>query len=175
MRGSAFTDTNGESTSISGTTGDDTLIAGSDFSPSNNSISANGGYDLLNLTASEGNNTVNGGADRDVLNLGTEDRIIGNDGNDRTDTDKLHNGKPHNDIFAGSGGNNIITDFTIGEDVIGIAELEVSFGDLSIIQSEDGATISANGNNLAVVEDISFDLLNDEANFAFAQISIGNS
>ena len=63
---------------------------------------------------------------------------------------------------------NTITDFTIGEDVIGIAGLGIGYGDLSITQGDGGAVISANGIDLAIISNVSAESLANETNFAFA-------
>jgi len=61
---------------------------------------------------------------------------------------------------------NIITDFAIGEDVIGIAGLGIGFDDLSIIQQEDYALISTKGSNLVTLQGIDSSILTADS-FAF--------
>ena len=61
---------------------------------------------------------------------------------------------------------NIITDFTAGEDVIGIAGLGIGFADVSITAIEEDALISASGSDLAIVEGVAADSLS-ESDFAF--------
>ncbi len=61
-----------------------------------------------------------------------------------------------------------ITDFTSGEDVIGISSLGIGYDDLNITQTDAGALISVNGHNLAIVADTPADFLASEDNFAFA-------
>ena len=61
---------------------------------------------------------------------------------------------------------NIITDFTSGEDVLGIAGLVIGFDDLSITQQEDNTLIAANGSDLAILQGIGADSLIAD-NFAF--------
>ena len=47
------------------------------------------------------------------------------------------------------GAANIITDFTSGEDVLGIAGLGIGFDDLSISQQEDNTLIAANNSRIS--------------------------
>ncbi|MEM6404899.1 MAG: calcium-binding protein, partial [Cyanobacteria bacterium P01_D01_bin.116] len=58
---------------------------------------------------------------------------------------------------------NIITDFTISEDVLGIAGLGIGFDDLSITQNEDNTLISVNNSELAILQGISADSVNAES------------
>ncbi|MEM6404811.1 MAG: calcium-binding protein, partial [Cyanobacteria bacterium P01_D01_bin.116] len=58
------------------------------------------------------------------------------------------------------------TDFTSGEDVLGIAGLGVSFEDLSITQEDDNTLISVNGSDLAILQGIGADSLVAD-NFVF--------
>ncbi|MGF1674211.1 MAG: hypothetical protein ACFCUV_11080, partial [Rivularia sp. (in: cyanobacteria)] len=62
---------------------------------------------------------------------------------------------------------NIITDFTLGEDVLGIAGLGIGFDDLSITQQDDNTLIAVNGSDLAILQGIGATSLNAD-NFAFA-------
>ncbi|WP_228059602.1 hypothetical protein [Plectonema radiosum] len=78
---------------------------------------------------------------------------------------------------------NIITDFTLGEDVLGIAGLSIGFDvilfdfildeegigfdDLSITQQEDNTLIAVNGSDLAILQGIVATSLSED-NFAFA-------
>ena len=63
---------------------------------------------------------------------------------------------------------NTIIDFTSGEDVISISGLGIGYDNLSITQTDSGALISADGNDLALVNNTSADFLANEDNFAFA-------
>ena len=162
---------------VFGTTGDDILEAGVDFDTSNNLIFTGEGNDLIDLSPGEGNNRAYGGNGEDVFILGDEDRIFAND-----DNDLLYVLSGGNNLISGNSGSdqfwianaqfpespNTVTDFTIGEDVIGIAGLGIGFGDLSITQGDAGAVISANGNDLAIISNVSAESLANETNFAFA-------
>ena len=144
---------------------------------SNGLVFAGGGDDLLDLSRGEGSNRVYGGSGNDTIILGENDRIFADDGDDR--------------IFALSGGGNSINgnlgadqfwianaeipdspnrinDFTSGEDVIGIAGLGIGFDDLDITQTDTGALISANGNDLAIVGNTPDGFLSNPEHFVFA-------
>ncbi|MEM6403640.1 MAG: DNRLRE domain-containing protein, partial [Cyanobacteria bacterium P01_D01_bin.116] len=62
---------------------------------------------------------------------------------------------------------NVITDFTSGEDVLGIAGLGIGFNNLSITQQEDNTLIAVNGSDLAILEGINADSLSTD-NFVFS-------
>ncbi|MBE9215025.1 hypothetical protein IQ247_20540 [Plectonema cf. radiosum LEGE 06105] len=62
---------------------------------------------------------------------------------------------------------NIITDFTSGEDVLGIAGLGIGFDDLSITQQDNNTLIAANGSDLAILQGIAANSLSAD-NFTFA-------
>ena len=108
--------------------------------------------------------------------MGSSDRIIGGDGDDKffamSGGDNIITGSAGADQFwiANAeipGPANIITDFTIGEDVLGIAGLGIGFEDLSITQQDDTTLIAANSSDLAILQGISADNLSTN-NFAFA-------
>ena len=63
---------------------------------------------------------------------------------------------------------NTINDFTSGEDVIGVAGLGIGYSDPSITQTDSGALISADGNDLAVVANTPADFLANDSHFPFA-------
>ena len=167
---------NSELIPVFGTTENDLLEAGLDFDPSNSLIFTGNGDDLIDLSTGEGNNRAYGGDGENVFTLGEEDRIFADDGDDQVYV--LSGG---NNVITGNSGSdqfwianaefpesaNTITDFTSGEDVIGIAGLGISFSDLSITQTDAGALISVDGNNLAIIGNTSADILADESNFSF--------
>ena len=181
LGGTAITETeensaDSELTSVFGTTGNDLLEAGLDFDISSNLVFTGDGDDLIDLSTGEGNNRAYGGDGENVFTLGEEDRIFADDGDDQVYV--LSGG---NNVITGNSGSdqfwianaefpesaNTITDFTSGEDVIGIAGLGISFSDLSITQTDAGALISVDGNNLAIIGNTSADILADESNFSF--------
>ena len=61
---------------------------------------------------------------------------------------------------------NIITDFTSGEDVLGIAGLGIGFDDLGITQQDGNTLIAANNSELAILQGVGIDMLNADS-FAF--------
>ncbi|MDJ0535574.1 MAG: esterase-like activity of phytase family protein [Xenococcaceae cyanobacterium MO_207.B15] len=137
-------------------------------------VVAGEGDDLIDLSFDDGNNRVFGDGGDDTFILGTSDRLSGSGGSDR--------------FFVGSGGDNtisggegadefwiataqipesanIITDFTSDEDVIGIAGLGISFEDLTFTDSELGAVVSVDGNELAVFTNTNADFISNEQFF----------
>ncbi len=167
----------GTPTSVFGTLEDDILEAGLDFDTSNNLIFTGDGNDLIDLSPGEGNNRAYGGNGQDVFILGESDRIFA-DGNDDqlfvlSGGDNTLTGNLGSDQFWIANGQypestNDITDFTSGEDVIGISGLGIGYDDLSITQIDAGALISANSHDLAIVSNTPADFLANEDNFAFA-------
>ena len=143
---------------------------------SNQLVSADSGDDLIDLTQSNGNNSAYGDDGDDTFVLGYGDRIIAGAGDDAIFTTSGGN----NTITGSAGADsfwiasaeipdepNIITDFTSGEDVIGIAGLGIGFEDVSITANGDDALISATGSELAIIQGIEADSLSAD-DFAFA-------
>ena len=166
-----------EFTPVFGTTGDDLLEAGLDFDTSNNLIFTGDGDDLLDLSPGEGNNRAYGGSGSDVFILGTEDRVFADDDDDRlfvlSGGGNSINGNLGADQFWIANGTipespNTINDFTSGEDVIGVAGLSIGYNDLDLTQTDAGALISYDGNDLAIVANTPADFLANESHFAFA-------
>lgn len=174
-------------TSVFGTTENDILEAGLDFDNNNNLIFAGEGDDLLDLSPGEGNNRAYGGRGSDIFILGQDNRVFADDEDDKP----YGMASPVRPVYVLSGGGNVIsgnlgsdqywiangeypestntiTDFTSGEDVIGIAGLSVGYEDLSITQTDAGALISVDDNDLAVVGNTPADFLANEDHFAFA-------
>ena len=134
------------------------------------------GDDLIDLSPGEGNNRAYGGNGEDVFILGNEDRIFAGGDNDRlfvlSGGNNTISGNSGADQFWIANGElpespNTIADFTSGEDVFGIAGLGIGYDDLSITQSDAGAIIAANGQDLAIVSNASSDSIANEENFAF--------
>lgn len=139
--------------------------------------------DLVDASTGEGDNRIYAGSGDDTLILGESttrsdaegSRIFGGAGDDRFFTtdggDNTITGGVGNDQFWVASAEipeatNIITDFTSGEDVIGIAGLGVSFADLSITTVEGDALIYANDSQLAIIQGTAADSLT-ESDFAF--------
>ena len=150
---------------VFGTSSGDTLVV----NKSNQLIFAGAGDDLIDAIASTGNNRIYGGNGNDTFILGKNDTLFGEDGNDR--------------FFARSGGGNVLTggngadqfwivsgeipakantinDFTVGEDVIGVAGSGASFGTLTFTQQNQDLLVSFNSSNLAVLKGIQASNLN---------------
>ncbi|MGB3641921.1 MAG: hypothetical protein WBA39_30740 [Rivularia sp. (in: cyanobacteria)] len=133
--------------------------------------------DLIDASiSSKGGNRIYAGSGDDTLILGKKDRLIGGEGNDKFFT--VSGGE--NNVFGGAGADqfwiavaeipdaaNTISDFTSGEDVLGIAGLGIGFEDLTITQQQGNALIAGLGSDLAVLKGIEADSLSAD-NFAFA-------
>ena len=146
-----------------------------EISGSNNLVFAGAENDTIDASLSESNNRIYAGSGDDTFILGAGDRAIGAEGDDSF---FVTNGG--NNIITGGAGTdrfwianaqipqsaNTITDFTIGEDIIGIAGLGIAFADLNLIQNEANTLISADGNNLAILSGVETDSLSAN-NFVF--------
>lgn len=130
---------------------------------SHNLVFTGQGNDLVDTSFADGNNRVNGGSGDDIFILGSDSNFISGEGIDR--------------FFAGSGGNNIltdsegrdqfwiatakildlantITDFELGVNVLEIAGLEISFDDLSLTQDGNNTSISISNEDLLILSGI---------------------
>ncbi|MDJ0844635.1 MAG: alkaline phosphatase [Crocosphaera sp.] len=117
--------------------GDDIIFAGS-----HNRIIGGSGDDIFFLGYGEGDNTVTGGSGMDQFWLTVDDGSLPTEAN-------------------------TITDFIIGEDVIGFGSTDLSFDDLMLTQDGFDTTINALGQDLAILRRIdSADL--SAADFVFA-------
>ncbi|MDJ0681878.1 MAG: alkaline phosphatase, partial [Xenococcaceae cyanobacterium MO_167.B52] len=155
---------------IFGSLGEDTI----EVTGSNELVFTGAENDLIDAIASGGGNRIYATDGDDILILGTGDRFSGGAGDDQ--------------FFAVSGGNNtitgdagadqfwianadipetanVITDFTTGEDVIGVAGLGISFSDLTFTDSDLGAVIAVNDSELAIFNNINADSLSNEEFF----------
>ena len=125
--------------------------------------------DLIDASiGSTGSNRIYAGSGDDTLILGSSDRIIGGAGDDKffamSGGDNIITGGAGADQFWIATAEipdtaNIITEFTSGEDVLGIAGLGIGFDDLSISQQEDNTLIAVNGSDLAILQGIGADSL----------------
>jgi pimeloyl-ACP methyl ester carboxylesterase len=113
--------------------GDNLDDQGSGFA-GNDTLFGYGGNDTLN--GNVGNDLINGGKGNDILLGGKgDDTLIGGTGND------VLTGGSGKDVFVlASGGNETITDFRQGEDVIGLSG-GLTFDQLNITQGNNGAVI----------------------------------
>ena len=158
---------------IFGTTESETI----EITGSNGLVFAGGGDDIIDLSTGEGSNRVYGGSGSDTIILGENDRIFADDGDDRifalTGGGNSINGNLGADQFWIANGEipdspNRINDFTSGEDVIGVAGLGIGFDDLDITQTDTGALISTDGNDLAIVTNTPDGFLSNPEHFVFA-------
>jgi Ca2+-binding RTX toxin-like protein len=144
---------------IFGTSVDDILT----INQGNQLVFAGSGNDLIDATASSGNNRFYGGTGDDTFIFGTGDKVFGEAGSDRF----FARTSGGNTLTGGEGADqfwiataeipqdvNTITDFTIGEDVIGIAGSGGSFGKLTFTQQNQDLLVSLSGSNLAVLQGI---------------------
>ncbi|MEP6517622.1 FG-GAP-like repeat-containing protein [Microcoleus vaginatus] len=139
-----------------GNQGSDTICGGE----GNDLISGDEAADILG--GCEGNDTLYGGIDNDTLTAGEGDDILYGDlGNDSLI------GGSGNDIFALKAGQgfDIIADFTIGQDLIGLSG-GLSFGQLEITQNSQGSIIKnlLTGEELGVMIGVSANAITS-ANF----------
>ena len=139
-------------------------------------IFAGDGNDLVDASISDGSNRIYAGSGDDTSILGERDRAFGAEGADRF---FVTNGG-NNTITGGAGTDqfwvataeipeaaNTITDFTIDEDVIGIAGLGIGYGDLTIASQGNDALISTNNSDLGIIQNVDANSLS-ESDFAFA-------
>ncbi|MGV2828898.1 esterase-like activity of phytase family protein [Myxosarcina sp. GI1(2024)] len=162
---------------VFGTAENDMFEADVDFAVSNTQVLTGEGDDLLDLTQSEGGNLIFAGEGNDDIILGSGDRVFGVEGDDRFFAlgggDNVITGNLGSDQFWIANAEypespNTITDFTADEDVFGIAGLGIGYDDLAFTQTDAGALISANGNDLAIVTNAPASFIANEDNFVFA-------
>jgi len=118
------------------------LLVGDNFDDQGSGFAGNdtlfgyGGND--NLNGNVGNDLINGGKGNDILFGGKgDDTLIGGTGND------VLTGGSGKDVFVlASAGNETITDFRQGEDIIGLSG-GLTFDQLNITQGNNGAVITA--------------------------------
>jgi Ca2+-binding RTX toxin-like protein len=89
---------------LSGGNGNDTLVGGT----GNDDLSGGNGNDTL--SGGTGHDVLNGGAGNDILDGGAHaDTLIGGAGDDTF-------------VFTGGGGQDVVMDFTVGDDILQIAQ-----------------------------------------------------
>ena len=130
-------------------------------------VFAGNGNDLIDATASAGNNHIYGGDGDDTAILGTGDRIVAGDGGNNT----LTGGEGADQFWIASAQTptspNIITDYNPSEDIIGVAGLGIGFDDLNLTQRGDDVLVQTADSDLAIFLGITTDSLNAD-NFVFA-------
>lgn len=141
----------------------------------NQLVFAGDSNDLIDAFTGEGSNRIYAGNDDDTLILGANDRAFGGDGSDRFfvtvgGDNTITGGKGADQFWIATAevpdAANVFTDFTISEDIIGIAGLGIEFADVTLTQQGNDALIASNGNDLALLEDINITDLS-EIDFTF--------
>jgi Ca2+-binding RTX toxin-like protein len=144
---------------IFGTSVDDILT----INQGNQLVFAGSGNDLIDAVASLGNNRFYGGTGNDTFILGKGDIAFGEAGSDRffartAGGNTLTGGEGADQFWIATGeipqDVNTITDFTIGEDVIGIAGSGGNFGKLAFTQQNQDLLVSLSSSNLAVLKGV---------------------
>ena len=174
--------------SITGGAGEDWIFGGE----GNDSIDAGADNDLV--WGGEGNDTIDGGAGNDFLRGdggddsidggAGEDRILGGEGNDTIDggagadwiaggegNDRLTGGTEADTFaFGADHGNDTITDFADGEDLIDLSALDgvTQFSDLTITADGNDAVIDTGEGTIRLVGVSTSDL--DASDFKFSTI-----
>lgn len=121
-----------------GTSGDDTILAGG----GNDTVLASAGHDIVSggagndlISGGSGGSTLGGGTGNDVIHGGADnDVIIGGAGNDTM------SGGAGADTFVfvaadsgvGAGHRDVILDFTVGTDKIGLTALHLTAADIDL-------------------------------------------
>jgi Ca2+-binding RTX toxin-like protein len=155
-------------TSLFGDDGENTI----DLEGSNQLVFADAGNDLIDTNAATGNNFIYGGDGDDTFILGSKDVLTGQDGDDRffvqTGGDNRLTGGMGADQFWLANAEiptsaNTVTDFTVGEDVIGIAGIGTSFETLTLTQEGMNALVGFDGNDLAILKGIQVTDLNGDS------------
>jgi Ca2+-binding RTX toxin-like protein len=137
----------------SGNLGEDSIAGGKD----SDLLDGNEGNDVL--FGNTGRDLIDGGEDNDWLYGGQDDdTLVGASGNDvllgDIGNDCLHGGAGADIFILNIGhGSDIIADFTVGEDKIGLlAGLEAA--NLQLVNSNGSTTVSFNGELLATVQGV---------------------
>ena len=155
-----------------GTLANDTL----EVEGSRSLVLASEGNDLIDSSLAEGNNRIFGNGGDDTFVLGEGDHSIGGEGTDsffvtNNGNSTITGGKGADQFWIAAAeipeAANTITDFVSGEDVLGIAGLNIGFDDLSITQNGNNTVISTDGQDLASLSGVSSSNLNAD-NFVFA-------
>jgi hypothetical protein len=151
------------SRSPGGSVGGDDVISGG---AGNDRIGGKGGNDLL--SGDEGDDEIFGDAGDDtIMGVTGDDTLTGDDFSDGSGSDLF--------VFGSGDGTDLITDFDVTEDMIGLVEGELTFEELSITNSDAGAMISviSSGETLAVLSGVDADILTPELFLVTPNVSFG--
>ena len=155
-----------------GQAGNDELLAGN-----GDRLFGGEGDDILDASVGDGNNILHGQEGNDIFFLGESDRLFGDEGDDEffvTDGgNNILTGGEGKDAFWLATGEfvteaNIITDFDLDADVIGVAGLGItSIEELTFTQIGDDTAISFSEFDLAVLQNTQLSDLQTTATFVF--------
>ncbi|AFZ42326.1 5'-Nucleotidase domain-containing protein [Halothece sp. PCC 7418] len=149
--------------------GDDEIVAGTD-----DRVFGGAGNDILEATVGSGNR-LSGGVGDDDFFAGSNNRLVGGDGSDRAffvegGNNTVTGGADADQFWLANGdlpeSANIITDFSAGEDVLGIAGVDLEFSDLVIGSSENNTVIATSDQDLAILLGVQADTISED-NFVF--------
>ncbi len=158
---------------------DTEILDDKQFLGDNQFLFAGSGDDYVDVTFAPGGNRIDLGSGDDFLFGGTDNRIIAGSGDDIL---FVGSAGGNNVITGGSGMDqfwivtdsvdlpvaaNIITDFTIGDDVIGFGSTNLSFEDLALMQEGSNTVINALDQDLAILRNTQASSLS-ESDFFFA-------
>ncbi|MEB3278815.1 MAG: pre-peptidase C-terminal domain-containing protein, partial [Lyngbya sp.] len=150
------------SRSPGGSGGDDVISGGA----GNDQIGGKAGNDLL--SGDEGDDEIFGDAG--------DDTIMGVTGNDTLTGDDFSGGSGSDLFVFGNGdGTDLVTDFDVTEDMIGLVEGELMFEDIAIADSDMGAMISVieSGETLAILQGVGSDELTEELFMVTPDVTFG--
>lgn len=167
--------------SVFGSLDDDLIDAAdlnSDFDGNNDILFTGSGDDLIDVSQAFGHNRIYAGDGDDILLAGSNNRLVGDSGED-----KFFVGMGENNLITGGvdadqfwlvtdesnlpAAANSITDFNSVEgDVIGLANTSLNFGLLDLVADGDNTIIRALDKDLAVLSDVGVAQIN-EADFVF--------
>ena len=181
IQGGAETESEIAHQPIFGTADDDLFDAADfsdDFNGDRNILFAGAGDDLVDTITGSGKNRLYGESGNDTLILGHSDHALGGDGDDTfylsDGGDNLVTGGRGADAFWITTGeaiaeDNVITDFAIDTDVIGVGGLGInSTEELTFTQVENDIVIAFSDSDLAILQNTQASNLQADATFIFA-------
>lgn len=151
---------------VSGTPDGDLLIPGiGKFDGTGDTVFAGSGDDEIDLAFGGNNNRVDAGSGNDVIYLSSGNRVLGGAGDDKffaSGGDNIISGGPGADQFWIVSGEipdsaNVIVDFEVGNDVIGIlgsASLGIDASTLTLNEMDGNTEIGFSGQRLAILNDV---------------------